>query len=406
MTSELRNHRELIPRQPRAWIVRATDPGFCAFESGRALAVNCHVVADITGMTLEEIEFATQGPALARELRQLLEVRAGDIVIATDGNNRHQLLIGLAASRNGRSDLYRFDLAIARHPHTVTVDWVTRVSRKAVKARTSLTFTARAPRAFGSLDASPTDYRELLDLMRRESSSPTSVVAPLRTVDRYRAAAINTQGALRLAAGPRPRRRSRQDGPVSWRDPALENDAMTDCDRPARTSCGQHTLHRYLLEVPCPGTVASGPNLLVVGLNPSCPDDTGSSTVRRICALASDLEAASAGIVNLATRRTLTQRGILATPPTERVGPRQTGIVIEALASADIVILAFGAAARLGLTPEWSWFRGQLLRERERGLVVLNPYGKFRHPSRWATRRRDNLGNSELVGNLQTWTAD
>lgn len=126
-----------------------------------------------------------------------------------------------------------------------------------------------------------------------------------------------------------------------------------------------------------------------MGVNPTCPDvdHPRNQTYRQVRRLATGIGAASCGMVNLATRRTGNVSELMSVDG-ELVGPRHEGMLKEAFARADLVVLAHGrieGSRRSVLEP----LRDQLMTlvevERSRGLVVAQ-VGEFpSHPWPWST---------------------
>lgn len=371
-----------------AWVVRATEVGLSFFEQHGVVALNCRVRVDVTGVPREEIARCGPRPALAAQLVRLLAAAEGDLVVATDSGTPGQVLVGTVAGP------YRYDPSLEPdHPHIREVRWHGRRRRDDLKAA-GVGIPGIAVTAIGPLEV-PDDVRQRLITV-----PPTRTGHPTRARRRPMPAPVadgGRQGLDLVAVIPR-----RVGLPVSWRDPVPEPEVP--CDHPGRR-CERHTRHRYWLEVPLRRRDDAGPNVLVVGANPTCPDEAaaGNTTFARVRALGEELGAATLGMVNLATRRTHDVATLAQLPPSERVGPRQEAMLRAAFGQADLVVLAPGKEADRLLVHERQQVERLLADEMARGLAVLQPVGIPAHPMRWPTARPVGGGTSALVQHLQPW---
>lgn len=382
-----------------AWVVRATEVGFDFFTTHRLLALNCLVRRDVRGLAREQVVRAGPSARLGAQLARLLDVAPGDLLLATDSARREDVLIGTAAGT------YRYDPELdPEHPHVVDVEWLGRRPRAAVVAA-GVVIPGIAVTAIGPLHLPAETRAELASAPLRDPHVAPRVARP-RAAGRHAPAPAPAPpsegrecGADVLASLPR-----RSSGPVSWRDPVPE--PPVPCDHPS-SRCRQHTQHRYWLEVELRQPDPRGPNVLVVGANPTCPDRPAlnNTTYDRVRRLGDELGAASLGMVNLATRRTAGVAGLRQVPAEERVGPRQPEVLREALARADLVVLATGSEITALLPDQVSALSALLREEVARGLVVVEPVGlPTTHPMRWPTARRAD-GHSTLWHSLCRWPA-
>lgn len=197
-----------------------------------------------------------------------------------------------------------------------------------------------------------------------------------------------------------PRRLGR---PGAWLDPQRVR-ADRQCPR---GMCFDHTEHRYQLEVTLPDAQPDGPNVLVVGVNPTCPDvdSPGNQPDRQARRLGRGVQAASCGMVNLATLRTGEASDLLDHPASEIVGPRQGEALGWALSQADLVVLAHGRLeGRLAdaLASGYALLREHLAVEQVRGLIIAQVGDFPSHPWPWGTRipGPDDALVSQLVQGL------
>lgn len=363
------------------WLVRATDVGFDIFRRLGVVALNCKVRRDITTLTPEEIEESGSSRRHARELARVQHLDPGHLVIATHGRRR-DVLIGTVTDEY----VYREDL-VPDHPHTFEVAWGQQIPRS-VLDQTGMPWPPRAVVAITDIDLPAA----ALDVVRRAAAGEPFSTPRSRQVGRpqpekstdtsIRRQAVGVSGAELLARIGR-----RTGGPVSWGDPALAGEErIVPCpvDR-----CHDHTRHRYWLPVELKAPRPDGPNLLVVGVNPTCPDidHPRNQTYRQVRRLAAGIGAASCGMVNLSTRRTGNVSELMSVGG-ELVGPRHEGMLEQAFAQADLVVLAHGrieGSRRSALEPLREKLMGLVDVERSRGLVVAQ-IGEFpSHPWPWST---------------------
>jgi len=255
-----------------AWVVRVTDlPAGWARQHGR-VALNCHVRTDVTSLAVGEVEAARIG-GTAKHARELWsyahDVLDGDKVVAVSGRSKAVL--------TGTFDgpyAYRPDL-LPEQPHSRRVVWQDEVVRDDLRRAGIELPKLGAAYAFGRVRQRDQDAPQ---------APPVQQPPPLRS---------------RTRRPPSPRTRT---GTVTgrWADPDIESEPWEPCPV---GRCDAHTTHRYLLEVPLLTSAAGGPHVLVVGANPSCPDEQWSSNfLAQLRPLAGHLGAASMGIVNLITR--------------------------------------------------------------------------------------------------------
>lgn len=362
------------------WLVRATDVGFDVFREHGLVALNCKVRRDITGLTPEQIEESGSSRRHARELARVQHLDPGHLVIATHGRRR-DVLIGTVIDEY----VYRDDL-IPEHPHTFEVSWGPQVPRSVLDGA-GMPWPPRAVLAITDV-ALPA---AALDVVQRaaageEFGTPGRRQRPQAELETglttLRRQPVGASGAELLARVPR-----RLGRPASWSDPALAHEArVVPC--PAER-CHDHSRHRYWLPVELPEARVDGPNLLVVGVNPTCPDvdHPRNQTYRQVRRLAAGIRAASCGMVNLATRRTADVSELMSVDG-ELVGPRHARMLRDAFAQADLVVLAHGrieGSRRAVLEPLREQLMSLVDAERTRGLVVAQ-IGEFpSHPWPWST---------------------
>ncbi len=361
------------------WFVRATDVGFDVFREHGIVALNCKVRRDINMLKPEEIKQSGPSRHHARELARVQQLDPGHLVIATHGRRR-DVLIGTVTEEY----VYRDDL-VPEHPHTFAVAWGSQIPRSLLddagmlwppRAVVAITDVDLPLAALGVVErAAAGEESGAPGLRRRGRSSPTP------SISAGRRRGVGVCGVDLLAGVPR-----RMGRPASWVDASLASEErVVPCpvDR-----CDDHTRHRYWLPIELQGAQPAGPNLLVVGVNPTCPDvdHPRNQTYRQVRRLAAGIGAASCGMVNLATRRTGNVSELMSVDG-ELLGPRHGGMLRDALAQADLVVLAHGqieGSRRAALEP----LREQLMRlvdaERGRGLVV-GQIGEFpSHPWPWS----------------------
>jgi hypothetical protein len=362
------------------WLVRATDVGFDVFREHGLVALNCKVRRDITMFTPGQIEESGPSRRHARELARVQHLDPGHLVIATHGR-RHDVLIGTVTEEY----VYRDDL-VPEHPHTFEVTWGPQISRS-VLDDAGMPWPSRAVVAITDVDLPPEavdivqraaageDFRTPRSRERGRTTRETSITA-------IRRRAVGISGVELLA-----RVRRRMGGPVSWVDPALAGEERAVPCPVER--CHDHTRHRYWLPIEIHAPQPDGPNLLVVGVNPTCPDvdHPRNQTYRQVLRLAAGIGAASCGMVNLATRRTGNISELMSVGG-ELVGPRHIDMLHDAFARADLVVLAHGriqGSRRPVLEPLREQLMSLVDAERRRGLVVAQ-VGEFpSHPWPWST---------------------
>lgn len=362
------------------WLVRATDVGFDAFREHGIVALNCKVRRDINPLTPEEIEQSGPSRRHARELARVKHLDPGHLVIATHGRRR-DVLIGTVTEEY----VYRDNL-VPGHPHTFEVAWGLQIPRS-VLDEAEMPWPRRAVVALTDVDLPPA----ALAVVQRAAASVEfgaprrrlrSRAKPEAGTQAIRRRAVGISGAELLARVPR-----RVGEPVSWVDPAFAGEErVLSC--PVER-CHDHTRHRYWLPIELHRPKPDGPNLLVVGVNPTCPDvdHPRNQTYRQGRRLAAGIGAASCGMVNLATRRTGNVSELMSVGG-ELVGPRHEGMLKGAFAQADLVVLAYGrieGSRRTALESLREQLMSLVAAERRRGLIVAQ-IGEFpSHPWPWST---------------------
>ena len=372
----------------RTWLVRATDPGFEAFLEHRVAALNCLVRRDITDLPTAEVREIGPSKRHSRELARLLDVAPGQFVIATHGRRRDVLVGTVAGGHSYRPDL------ITDHPHTVDVVWSECLPRRVLD---------EAGMHWPRLDVLAITEMELPSAALDRVSAAARGGGVPQAAGLARASGQGTAGSViphygcgadLLARAPR-----RIGRPVSWTDSQLSSGEPTSACPTGR--CANHTRHRYWLEIDLAHPRPDGPNVLVVGLNPACPDGPANATYKQVQRLARAVGAASCGMVNLATRRASNAEQLRELSD-ELVGDRQWHMVRRALAQADLVILAYGREGGAG------WLRGprdHLLAlldvERRRGVTVAQVGDYPAHPIRggWPP---ESQGDHALAAALRT----
>ena len=361
------------------WLVRATSVGFDVFREHGIVALNCLVRRDITGLAPQDIEASGTSRAHARELARVLHLDPGHLVIATH-SKRRDVLIGTVL------DLYEYrpDL-VAEHPHTFAVTWGALLPRELLDAE-RIRWPYLNVRAITEIDLPPGALRLVVRAAsgeqlgtpsrRTRSSGRTNPTVPVRR------RAVGVCGAELLAQVPR-----RRSEPLTWVDDNLSSEQRIVPCPVGR--CVDHTRHRYWLPIELPRPNPKGPNMLVVGVNPTCPDvdHPRNRTYQQVRRLAAGVGAASCCMVNIATRRTGDVAELLSVAG-ELVGPRHESMLRVALERADLVVLAHGripGGRRSPLHPLRSRLLGLVDEQRERGLVVAQ-IGEFpSHPWPWST---------------------
>lgn len=370
------------------WVVRATAPGLASFADHNHLALNCLVSSDLTG--LDSTAIAALGPSRAhsRELSHLPRVTIGDLVVATDSASRN-VLVGRVTGNYA----YRPDLDVT-HPHTRPVTWGPQVRRTALTAA-GLLLPGIHVKALGELPVAAA-IGQLLEQAadgRLEPAHPAPTT-PAQVVP----ADAPSIGWLELVG-------RRLGHPASWADEQIAAEELEECRHTIRP-CGQHTRHRYWLSVPVRRPSPDGPNVLVVGANPTCPDEPtpGNTTVNRVVAFADLLSAASIGMVNVASRRTQTFADLRTHPVDDRWGPRQEPMLRRAMGQADVIVVAWGNDAASWFPDEAERVSALLLDAQTAGAVVVDPFGRQRHPRRWPTTALDATGQPHLLSSMRPWS--
>jgi hypothetical protein len=355
----------------RIWLVRATDPRFEQFEAHGVVALNCKIGQSIAALRPEQIVALGPSKQHARELARIHEISPGDVILATDSHHPNQVLIGIV------EDLYEHRPGVIDgHPHMFSVTWRGRIPRQMLT-----THGAQWKRSPVAIDVwtAPDAARDIVlraaagEIPRRDDVPPRTQAAPSTSGGVCGSELLSTV-------------RRRLGRPADWLDEAQGAEPrIAPCPI---NRCDDHTKHRYWLDLAQPDPVASGPNLVIVGINPTCPDipHPRNTTFQQARRLARGIGAASCVLVNLATRRTANQDELLMVPDGDIVGPRQEHMLALALSQADLVVLAFGRLPG----PVGDLLRSQhqrllqmLDKERADGLVVAHVTDFPRHPRAW-----------------------
>jgi hypothetical protein len=155
-----------------------------------------------------------------------------------------------------------------------------------------------------------------------------------------------------------------------------------------------------------PESNPDGPNIVVVGSNPTCPDTPAPNNVtfRNVLTFARVVRAASVGMVNVASRRSASFDDLRRLPADQRVGPRQQLMLREAFRLADLVVLASGPEPAKRMPAEWAKLTDLLAAEQKRCLVVASVEGRLLHPQVWPVKaRRQGEELPRVVTDLMQW---
>lgn len=195
--------------------------------------------------------------------------------------------------------------------HSRPVAWFGSVSRAAV-TESGLALPERVVLAVAALDLRPRSEALLKSADWSQPHRPcarrkTSPVPP--SVPSEKAASPGLHGEDLLAT-------VRRRGPHPPWAPVLPGSTVA-CPKPV-DPCDAHSWHRYWLDVPFAET-STGPNLLVLGANPSCPDNADSDTVREIATRHRHRRI----LLRDGERVHATQRGCPGPAPRPRPGPHR-----------------------------------------------------------------------------------
>jgi len=352
-----------------AWVVWLKDAGLdWAHEQGR-IAIDCKVHESAAGLREYELRPVGGDSRHPSELHRFVtEPRLGETVLGiTTVDQSRDVLVGVIAGDYE----FRPDLR-AGQPHQRRVGWQDRLNRLDLEGQ-GIRFPTREVVALARLVGG------------RVRSTPALPARPVRSPWAKVARAAPPDAGTRPPLDPRtvPHR---QRGPRTWTDEEHAVAPRMTC--PTGTCC-DHTEHRYLLDVPLPKPIGGGPHVLVVGTNPSCPDDLSARFLGSVRDLADDLGAASCGIVNLLSRRTrsvaLLKQQLEADPDLDLVGGRQRQVLEAAVHRVDLVVLAHGVTRHGGEFGRQLEAHKQALHEflREPGAPVAAHVGdRTSHPSR------------------------
>lgn len=336
----------------RTWMVKTTDPKLEACRTAGVVAVNFHVGFDPSLLSDDELRSTLKGSRSARYTNQLLrfvhKIAIGDRVVTKEGD---RWFAGSVASG------YRYDpRVIDGHPHVRSVRWQNTplgpAEAMAIEnARRSRYATVELLEGSVLLDAG------------RPSGDPVAELSEFPAPSRH-------LGQIRTAGRPR------------W--PAFDDGPRESCQRSLRLCRpATHTRYRHtatLLDDPS----KAGPAILVIGLNPSCPDDPDQPTFRPARQVGQVLGARWVGMINLLARRAPDLSQVAGD---DLVG--QSREVLEAMLNqVDFTIAAWGLAPASDTHSETTavveverlWTLETL---RRAGVPVLGIHGQSRHPSRW-----------------------
>jgi hypothetical protein len=369
----------------RTWVVRATAPGLDSFARRGGLALNCLVRDDLSGLDGSAIAALGTSRAHSRELSRLPELSRGDLVVATDSAKR-DVLVGRICGEYG----FRPDLD-ATHPHTLPVAWGPRIRRTAMTTA-GMNLPGIHVKALGEV------YPDVASRLLLERAADATV-DPVRMPPARPETTVQVSSGLGTVG-------QRRGAPVSWVDEELGQEPREACQHSVRP-CGRHTRHRYWLPLPLPVPHSSGPNVLVIGANPTCPDEPapGNTTVNRVVAFAGLVGAASVGIVNIASRRTQRLADLRSVPSEERWGERQEAMLRAAMEQADLIVVAWGSKPARWFPRELALVTEMLVEAQRSDAVVVDPFGRQLHPQIWPTKARTASGESELLAGLRPWSA-
>jgi len=268
----------------RTWLLRATDPGLDWCHHHGVLALNCLVRADLGALNPDQIRSLAPNHVYARALATMLDIQPGDQVVATDSNRNRELMIGRVGSRYA----YRPELS-SEHPHVCEVAWNMPRPRADV-VRRGLVIPGREVPILGELQMP--DHLGPLTMNHERQTRRSSAPTPAKTRARLETAMpfVGLSGRDLISTIPR-----RNGAPVSWIDPKQHAEEVIACNHPGGPEgrCTRHTRHRYWLALTLRRPSPQGPNVLVVGANPTWPDEPapGNTTVNRVLTFADHLGA-------------------------------------------------------------------------------------------------------------------
>lgn len=339
------------------WMVKTTDPGFDICRCGSVVAVNFHVRENVAGVPEADLVARLRGTASARFARQLSrfinDMESGDTIVTKVGKRW--------AAGEVVGD-YRYDPGVVNdHPHLRPVRW----SSDLLDDQTAEAIEAARRSRYATV--------ERLHLGQANAVFQSSVAA--RSPQPALHASVTTE-AVRISSKPGVRPR--------W--PAVDDGPPVPCQRTSRSCGAPHTMYRHtatLLDEEVAGAV-----LLVVGLNPSCPDDLNQPTFQPIRRVGLALGARWVGIVNLLALRAPDLATLSpSTTPAQLLG--DTSRVLAAmLPQVDAVIAGWGLKPGAGASDiveaiARAAARETLARCEHAGVPVYGMGGQPRHPSRW-----------------------
>lgn len=347
---------------PRVWMTKSTDPGLQACRDAGVIAVNFYVRFDVSGRAESELVADLKGSRSAIFARQLFRfanaIQVGDRVVTKDAGDWYEGTV--------TGDYFYQPSLIDEHPHVRSVSW----------------------------QHTPLDQAEAQDVqaLRRSPYATVELLEP-RTDGGERAVSqppvARQRGTLAIAKSP--------SAPLQWRAdragvhpvwPEVDDGPRVPCARlrrpcrPAEHSRWRHTA--TLVDAP----TAPGPAMLVVGLNPSCPDDLGQATFAPVIAVAEQLGARWAGMVNLLPLRLTDLSTLSAEVPAETLVADNRRVVEAMLGQVQGVIAAWGmqpgstapSTANAVIGDERDWLLKAAARA---GVDVVGIDGRPLHPSRW-----------------------
>lgn len=246
------------PRSAAAqtWLVRTTDPGLDDCRKAGVVAVNFFVRVDPTHLTVNDLKHFTTVATHAHQLfRFVNEIRVGSRIITKHKDEWFEGCVVGAFE-------YQEPATIPNHPHTLAVRWVDE------------------PLASTEREAVERSTRHVLITVKKlDLADDPSAVRSVRTSDRV--AAVKEVTVSTTADAPNgdhglPVIAVRSTCMPVW--PEVDDGPLDPCQNRARLCTPpRHTRFRHTMTL-LEDAVSTGPAILYVGLNPSCPDDVKQAT--------------------------------------------------------------------------------------------------------------------------------
>lgn len=282
-------------------VINSSHRSFEEIDNRSVVRLNCLVRADVTGLDRAEVAALCEHPTpgtRSNYARQLIDFRDepdGTVVMLRRGK-REQYFARLVGE-------YEYEPSDAEYPHV----------RHVVGLTPTGSFVSGVPTTvFRDVPSDTPEVREKRSVSRRDEV--------------FAVHAWQRDARARVEVAPWPI--SSADGepvPCPYRRPTC-----------------RHTPFRHLA-VLSHATSPDGHDVLIVGLNPSCPDESSNPTFSQMIRLLNALKPRSSAVVNL-----LSIRG---TSPEDLPAPftsEENGLFIEdAVSAASLVICAWGGLTRL-----------------------------------------------------------